>query len=359
MKPLAPATAAKAALAGLAVLLVLAAGIPYLGSEARYSAYDDRGPEDLVAFRALAEQDVGLRHAALATGPLALAMLPDAEVPRTLYVAVGVQRAVTGAEADALLAFVERGGAILVADDFGHGGDLAAPFGVQLTSRPLWDERSLGGDPGLVEASMMDGAYPSVLLNLPATVAVNLTATTAERVTVLGRSSNASFVDLNGDNRVDSHDQRGPFTVAVELTYASGGRAIFVSDSGLFLDAPMENATLRNAAFTKALLQRALPDGGIVLFDESRHYHAGAAPAVGTLAALVKGTQDPLFLWPLVGLLLAGGAYAAWRWGTPPDWRHNHRPDAPTGITRADIAPMTAAPREAPAPAHAPGGDPE
>lgn len=348
---LAPATAGKLAAGGLLVLLVLAAGIPYAGGEPRYSAFDDRGTDDLTTFRAVAEQDSGLQAVALASGPLALAGIPDADVARTLYVAVAVQRAVSDAEAAALLDFVARGGAVLVADDFGHGRDLAIPFGVQFSTSALWDERNLADDPGLVEASMMDGRYPSVLLNLPSTLSVEPNATTAEAVTVLGRSSAASFVDLNSDGRVDSRDQRGPFTVAVALAYAGGGRAFFVSDSGLFLDGPMDNATLQNAAFAKALLQLALPDGGAVLFDESRHHHAGAAPVMGVLGGLVQLTQRPLLLWPLVGVTVVLASLAAWRWGTPPDWRHRYHPDHPTGITRASAA-LPAAPAD-PAPSEA------
>ncbi|HWG89214.1 MAG TPA: DUF4350 domain-containing protein [Candidatus Thermoplasmatota archaeon] len=342
--------------AAAVVVLLAAASIPHFSADPAYGATDD-APAGLSRLVALAESEVGSRGGGvtvrtLASGPLALEMIPDAEAPRALYVAVGVEREPSAQEAEALAAFVQRGGRILVADDVGHGGVLAAPFGVQFTRQRLYDERSRDGDASFVEADLrVDQAFSPVLLNVPTALFVDRNATTS-CARVLGESSARSYVDTNGDGQVDDRDQKGPFTVALGLMPgradcagdgplqcpATGpGCAFFLADSGLLLNGILAtnlSTEYRNDEFTVALLRKALPEGGVLLVDESLHGHGAAAPAVGVMGALVKGSRDPLFLLLLAGLVAAAGGLAAWRLGRAPDWRHVHRPDTPTNVTR-------------------------
>lgn len=322
--PVARGRLALAILVALGLLLVA----PFvLGTDARHlSAYRD-GPEELGLARAELAAVAGEVDAILAT-PHALA---DVDEPaRTLYVAIGPERAYDESEVAAILAFLRAGGRVLLADEGGHGNAIAREAGYGFLSSRLLDSRNHQGDAQLVvaEARVSGDVAHRVLLNSPAALR-RLPGAAGDPETLAWSSAaaypNGSYVDIDGDGEVDLTDPVGPHPLVV-LAPVGEGVLVLASDTGLFMDASLSLPEYDNAAFVRALAARLVPPDGLVLLDESRHAPAPLLSAwTEPLRVLGRATTGPVAPFVLVGLALAG-TLLAWRLARPvEDWsRHGH-----------------------------------
>jgi hypothetical protein len=152
-----------------------------------------------------------------------------------LYIAVGVDEPFTESETVALHQFVESGGNLIVAADDETVNDLALEFGLEFSPHAILDK---GFDynytfiPLVVEES---GNIFSIIVHSPHGIEIS-----AASFKVIGQSSEFpgtinSVLDLNDNKIIDSEDRPGPIPIIVKVTVGLG-KAIFVSDAGLFSD---------------------------------------------------------------------------------------------------------------------------
>lgn len=286
-----------AAAVALAILLLL----PSLNVfDAQLSAYGSADDDASFAVNGLRQE--GYEIASLKLGPSALSSLDLGRVD-AIYLSIGVDRGYTGAELDALMDFVERGGTAIVLDDTGAAGSLLDRVGVRRGPLLLSTE---GTDPSRVPVTI-DGI--PVDMQEPASLEVE-----GEDVEVIGRSSNLTAKDADGDGEIDASDPtcNPGCAVAVEATIGEGN-VIIIGDPTF--------ATNRYAQRTNAIqLLRHLADeaatGGqraLVIVDESRHV---AGPSEIALS-IFRTPIQPLALggvvpWVVGGLSLAATAYGVY-----------------------------------------------
>ncbi|MAS88820.1 MAG: hypothetical protein CMA33_03100 [Euryarchaeota archaeon] len=152
----------------LLAILVLSIAMTYVvPGQTQQSAYGDEW-NDLGAFRAELN-DMGIETTALVSSPLLLSDIDHPE--QTVFIVSGVERdtislprftgdddviqfsegdGYTSSEIVAIQDFVDRGGTVMLMDDFGYSSNLAAEFGLEFTNHRLYADHSydstLGSD---------------------------------------------------------------------------------------------------------------------------------------------------------------------------------------------------------------------
>tara|TARA_B100001105_G_scaffold61117_1_gene47313 strand:- start:664 stop:2319 length:1656 start_codon:yes stop_codon:yes gene_type:complete len=152
----------------LLAILVLSIAMTYVvPGQTQQSAYGDEW-NDLGAFRAELN-DMGIETTALVSSPLLLSDIDHPE--QTVFIVSGVERdtislprftgdddviqfsegdGYTSSEIVAIQDFVDRGGTVMLMDDFGYSSNLAAEFGLEYTNHRLYADHSydstLGSD---------------------------------------------------------------------------------------------------------------------------------------------------------------------------------------------------------------------
>lgn len=223
-----------------------------------------------------------------------LASVPTEEADGAGLVVVGSGRGFSNAEVSRVQAFVEAGGRVLVLG----ARELPGTFGVPLASTAASTVRP---DPGVpARAQVGTKAFELVL---PAAIPV-LDTKPGGPVTV--RTTNVSYLDLDGDGHETGADAGGPFLVSRR---AGDGRVLVVSAPGLASQAALQQAD--NRAFLEALLDEHMPAVGPVYLDRARAAGPFQAPLAGLLAVLAEPAEDPRWGVPLtVAGLVAIGAHA-------------------------------------------------
>jgi hypothetical protein len=197
-------------------------------------------------------------------------MVPE----KTLYVAIGVERMYLDSEASALRSFVDKGGRILFADDFGYANTVAPEFKVSYLDGQLYDEAFEKNPKFVIRPVNFNegGFHGTVIFNEPAGLKVGGSAT------VIAESSAHSWLDANFNGQRDlTFDGQGrPKDIEAYSSYPMAalwqgdlGKAIFVSDSSVFINDMIGRHD--NREFALSLVEYLLPSGGTVIFDESRH----------------------------------------------------------------------------------------
>lgn len=293
-------------LAGLVLVILL---LPALApAPEQLSAYRS-GPGELGALKRLAsaKHETG----SLVGSPLVLDGVPAED---TLLVIAGVEREYRASEIAAIEAFVDRGGSLIVADDFGFGNGLAIRYGVQVARARLLDERFRTNASVVEVNASLRGQHFALLLNEPSAF-----PTACGGPGVVACSSNHSFLDMDGDaQRTPGVDLGGPLAVAVER-----GRVLLLSDPGILTDRMLAEAD--NALFVEAVFALLLPHGGKVIFDESRHPAGLESGFAALFAGLTVPVRDPV-LAPLVLGAIAGLVALGWFALRPAEALHIHRP---------------------------------
>ncbi len=185
------------------------------------------------------------------------ATLPSLDAERSLLVVAHPGRPYGEDELEAIDGFLADGGTVLVADASGEANSLLAPHGLLI-------ERVLLAEPN----ATTDFAVGSRSLPVPLQAPTALQVLPDAQATLLASSSAGSFLDRDGDGLVAAGDLPGPFPVAASVAVGKG-RLVAVADDQLLA---AKDDSIR--AWRRALLGNLLPDGGLVLVDES---HGGVA----------------------------------------------------------------------------------
>jgi hypothetical protein len=218
---------------------------------------------------------------------------PTADANGTVAVVLAPQEPYTDAETERLRAFVENGGTLVVAEDFGEpGGTLLAGLGtsMRVTGVSLRDERYYYQGPALPEArnttpELRQAGVESVTLNHPST----LRAGDGE---VLVRSSEYAYVDQNRNEELDDNESLAARPIVARQSLGAG-QVIAVSDPSLFLNAMLDRPG--NTAFVAWLFA----DSETVLLDYS---HAGGQPPLIALLSWLRGSPLAQVSLGVVGL---------------------------------------------------------
>lgn len=281
-------------------------------------------------------------------------ILANIENPtQTLYVASGVEKKYTDSEIQALVDFYHRGGKLIIADDFGFAQDLSSDdsFQVNYYQQDLLD-KNFDTNISFIRVYGHLATDDNYLLELdkPTALHVNIEILNNTKpkpgrphAEVLVSSSRDSYVDRNGDKQIGITDTPGPFPVVVLVQPWVGpgqvqknlGMVVFVSDPGLFLNEMWDKGggtQTENPEFigrgnkefvVKLVTNKLLPDGGVVLFDESRHVQKAYAEAVyGTLRTVSIMTSDFMEIALLITGMVIILSIVVWKAKDKEDWIH-------------------------------------
>ncbi len=297
----------------LVIFLILAIGIPvYLivkddPSIQHYNPYDD-GPTDLSIFADALESPEGTaaeyETRTIISSPVLLKGIKDPE--ETCYVVVGVDREYRTEEIDVIDDFVRNeGGKAIIMDDFGSPNALSEKFGVFFYGKPMWDDVNMTG-PGQVqnisfpEFNFKLGLQPhSVVMNGPTGLTTYNT-----NVEYIANGSEKSYVDLDGNGRINIGDKKGNIPVILEIQFnESNGRVVFIADADIATDDMLKHNP-NNKAFMVQLVNRIMEKkDGLILFDESRHEHSPSQELVYKNVETVAVMSS--WIWPTIMTLAA------------------------------------------------------
>ena len=195
--------------------------------------------------------------------------------------------------------FVEAGGTLVVAEDYGpHSAGLLRALGVEtrIVGVPLRDEQEYYRSPAFpVATNVTDDPVTEGVNELSLNHGTSLRVNDSDPdTTVLVRSSEFSYLDRNGDGRLNDSEELASRPVAVRESVGNG-TVYVVSDPSLFINAMLERPG--NAQFARNLVG----NHSTAVLDYS--HLSGQPPLV--LATLTL-QRSPLWQLVVGGLGLAG-----------------------------------------------------
>jgi hypothetical protein len=293
----------------LVVFLILVIGMPvYLVLKdepevTHYNPYDD-GPTDLNSLVEALESQEGTAAEyttrTIVSSPVLLRGIKDPD--QTCYVVVGVDREYRQEEIETIENFVRNeGGKAIIMDDFGSPNALSEKFGVFFYGKPLWDDINMTGPKDIKNISFpkfrarLGLQTFDIVMNAPTGLTTYNT-----NVEYIANGSEKSYVDLDGNGRINIGDKKGNIPVVLEVKFnGSAGRVVFISDANLATD-DMLRANQPNKAFMIQLINRLMDrKDGLILFDESRHEHSPSQELLYKNVETVAVMSS--WFWPIVG----------------------------------------------------------
>ena len=280
----------RALLVGLAILVALTLVLAGLFSTAAFGAYNPGwdGTSDL---RALADERAGETVVARD-----VAAYGDTDPNGTVAFVLSPTEAYDATETARLRTFVDRGGTLVVADDFRpHANPLLAGLGVEtrLNGTLVRDERFYYRSPALPRATNVSANH---------TLTSGVEELTLNYGTVLEPGSNATvpvstsafaYLDTNASGELEDNETVASYPI-VAVEAVGEGRVVVVSDPSVFLNAMLERPD--NRAFAENLVDRST-----VLFDVS---HTPGIPPLS--AAVLVLRESPLALVAAGSLAVIG-----------------------------------------------------
>lgn len=210
--------------------------------------------------------------------------------------------AYSGAEANAVASFLDRGGTVVVAaEGDGEANRLLTELGVdsRFDGRALRDEQRYYRSPALpVAAPVRETAATS---NVSQVTLNHGTAVTASaNATPLVNSSVFSYLDANANGELDPAEpiQQRPVVVREDV---ENGSVILVSDGSVFINGMLDRTDNRRLA------ENLLGGSDTLLIDHQRR------PAIPDAVALVLTTADSPPRLVLLGAVLITVTGVAWR----------------------------------------------
>ncbi|SEP29818.1 hypothetical protein SAMN04487948_13715 [Halogranum amylolyticum] len=220
--------------------------------------------------------------------------------------------------------FVEAGGTVVVAEDYGpHGNELLAGIGAtaSIDGQPLRDEQNTYRSPAMPVATNVTNG--TLTQNVSQLTINHGTVVEAAEADVVVRSSEFSYLDTNRNAELDESETLQSYPVVTSESVGDG-RVIVVSDPSLFINAMLERPG--NQQFTQNLFETH----NQVILDYS---HAGQQPPLAIALLTIRTT--PL-LQVIVGTIGLGALLV---WIQPPQALRRHRDDnSPTHATASNTA---------------------
>jgi len=222
----------------------------------------------------------------------------------------------TTKELDQLNAYVENGGILLLANDYGTGNIILQHMDVlaQFSNQPLLDPLINAGDPRLplatdLLASPLTKGVKSLSLNHATTIE-------GDGLAKIARSSSFSFLDIDNDTFADGDEPRGPFTILAQ-TRVGGGELILLADPSLLINAMVESGD--NIVFFDNLT-RMLGEETLIYIDEMHLSNSTTQKSKQLLFNLRAMLSQPLPITLLITILTISLLYPTWRKKGAPVW---------------------------------------
>jgi len=242
--------------------------------------------------------DLDRHHVSMITDFAQLASCPN----NTVLLVIAPARKPPEKEISAYRAFVERGNTIVLADDFGSGNDMLRGIG----SRIFILEGNLSSidreyaDPYSVVVyrtanETITGHSAALVLNRPAPLAGG---------EPLFMTSIMSWIDENGDRRINSDEVMGKFPVMSAETIGRG-RVVVLSDPSIFINSMQD---LDPQWDNRRFVQDILNANGTVLIDQMNS-RTRDAEGISEILHLIRTTITTELLF--LGVLVLA---AAWAW---------------------------------------------
>lgn len=243
-----------------------------------------------------------------------------------------------GEDADALRRYLDRGGTVLIAEDYRTNADpLLSTLGAsaRFDGRPVRDERNYEQSPSFVEATVTEATVtdPSVTEDRPLTRGVETlvlnrgTVVEPGGATVLVRTSRDAYLDVNRNGELDE-DETPAERPVMTVEPVGDGHVVTLADPSIFINSMLEYGD--NRALATQLTERY----DRVLFDVSH------SPGIPPLAALVLTIRESFLLQAAVGVVLVLGVVGRHRLAVVVDRlrriRRNHPSEAPQSPTDSD-----------------------
>ena len=257
------------------ILLVILVGLLIYESQTaspQLSAYSDDW-NDLSQFRDEMEnhESSSLTVRTIISSP---ALLDNIDDPSdSVYVAIGIEKMYLDNEAISIRKFVERGGSIIIADDFGHGNSISKEFGVEFLQGRLWDETFVK-NPKFVVVAINEAPFSfsgAVMFNEPSALkrgSAELIATSSEHSWLDKNLNGQRDIHRDATGNVVDYEEFKQYDLAAVRTVGDG-KAVFIADSSMFINDMLDRKD--NLEFAKALMDYLLPSGGEIIMDEGRH----------------------------------------------------------------------------------------
>ena len=192
----------------------------------------------------------------------------DLNAQNTTVLIIGPRTTFSSREGLYIKNFLEKGGMLLLADDFGTGNDLLEK--INATSRFAGDlllDLSFEKMASFVTVfDFLSLSHPltsnvsHILLNYPTGIVAG------DNTTVLAVSTEVSWLDTNMDGKEDIGEPSGPFPVLIVEKYGTGEIVLF-SGPSLLINSMKDN--LDNSRFRENLFRYLYNDRDTVIIDES------------------------------------------------------------------------------------------
>lgn len=228
-----------------------------------------------------------------------LSGLPDAAAGHTLLV-VAPTAGYTPDEAALVAGFLDRGGVVVVLDDFGTADSLLSGIGSPVTIDPVpmcqyegyHVNRSFPVVTGISPTPYTENVS-TLVLNHPAVLDVSGSGE------AIASTSRYAWLDGNDNARLDADEKLGSYPVAASCAMGAG-TLVVVSDPDVLINGMLGMGD--NAAFLRALSR------GSVLVDAS---HGSPVTPLGSAYYLLK-YDLPAQVAALLLLMLSCAAWLAW-----------------------------------------------
>lgn len=212
----------------------------------------------------------------------------------TVAVILSPERNYSSADRQRLRRFLERGGTLVVAGDYGAQTNrllAALKTDARLDGRPLRDDRHRYRSPAFPVAGNVSNG--SLVANVSAVTLNHGTAVTPGNATVLVNTSDYAYLDANRNRKLDDNEMISSMAVAT-VERVGDGRVFVVGDSSIMINSMLDRPG--NRAFVRALIG----GHGTVLLDYS---HTSRIPPLALAVLLLRET-------PLLQLLVGGSGLA-------------------------------------------------
>ena len=220
----------------------------------------------------------------------------------TLLIIAPYRQPTTGERA-AYRAFIERGNTIILADDFGTGNAILRGTGSRISILP--------GNVSSIDREYADSYSAVAYRSANVTPMQNIQkillnrAAPLEGGTTLVRTSIMSWIDENGDRRINNNEPLGSFAV-IAADEIGNGRLIVISDPSIFIN----SMYAEDARWDNRLLINNLVGGDGVILVDGTNSRTRDAQGLNEILHVIRTTL--LTELVLCGMLMLGIAWA-WR----------------------------------------------
>lgn len=216
----------------------------------------------------------------------------------------------------ALQAYVEGGGTLVLADDYGFGNVVLEALGVgaRFSGTPLLDPLFNYRDRWF---PLVTELAPSPFTHEVSSLALNYaTALEGDDLTVIGRSSSFSYLDQNGNENADDGEPVGPLPTVGQVQMGEG-LLVLLADPSVFINSMLKAED--NLRFLENVFQSAGPEPTVFL-DQAHLPMSRLDEAKSVMATVRDFAAQPASAAGLVVIAITILLVPIWRRKGIPAW---------------------------------------